>query len=609
MFSNQTKINISVEALSAVIRNASHLNNISASQISQPDTDTPTIFLISRLLDTISKQAGNIDRTSFNSSTPVRIITDSITLQIDFLSLLEITSSGTTTMNINFPITRDEDGSFIKIIDTASIPISILASIATEDTFVTVISYVIRVDTNLSEPLRARQIASNVFGLNILGIAQGERLGDPILISFQTSRIIDNPICSFLRLTDYVWSQFGVELKLSSENRTICKTNHLTNFAVLAGSKSQNTNTERLALQIVSYILLAISLIFLLYSLFLFLYSAKKVFKVEGNIMYFNYGVALTVAISTFIVGAELHNLQPPVGPILCTIVSFFIHYVWLVVFTSSTALSILIFYATWLSGIHSERTFIAHYLIIGAWSIPLVITIAISIPILILENDIIYRHSFLTNDSCILSPMNKFTIPFYALIDIMIIFNVIILILTLVKIYKALRKQLPTNPSNVSKLRIYRIMAISALILLPILGVSWVIVPLIAHTPLPRDLASFLDWIFISLNSTSGIPFFIAIRRIEEIKNPFPIFKKYELSNKLTSNGKSSTMKKYNVSITKQINRPVSHCTDRINGVSRAPFSSTAETSLIISNFSYITSTTNMTTTTPATPTITNTQ
>lgn len=120
------------------------------------------------------------------------------------------------------------------------------------------------VRTNRSEALAVNQIASNIFDITISGI---EPVEQPILIYFQTNRSITNPLCSFLVEDTSVCSQLGLELTESTQNRTVCETKRLTTITVLAGSRARHSDTEPLVLKILTYVLLIISLIFLLFSL------------------------------------------------------------------------------------------------------------------------------------------------------------------------------------------------------------------------------------------------------------------------------------------------------------------------------------------------------
>lgn len=512
---------ISEELLIDIINVASVLSENSETKSEEYSGD---LILISQLLDTISKHSGNFVQNYTNNTTILRA-TSTIALQVDFVSIAPLTSRNRTTINISFPTSVNES----RVPDTATIPISFLNFIAntTNNSQISVITYVIRVRTNRSEPLAVNQIVSNIFGLTILGIEPETTLIQPIRINFQTNRTIENPLCSFLIQNTSVWSQFGLELVESTQNTTVCETYHLTSFAVLAGSTIRYSDIELLLLKVITYALLIVSLIFLLTSLGALVYSSKLVFKIEANLLYFNLGLALTLAILTFIVGTELHQLSTPIP---CFIVSLFIHYFWLTVFTSSSALAILIFQVTWLSVVESRKRFIALFLIISAWIIPLIITVAIAVPLIIEEDDIL---NTLSNNSCILSPKNAHAIPFYIVICLMIILNAGILFLALIKILAS---------SNNTNLIIYRTITVSALTLLPILGVSWIIVPIIAFCPTIKFLSSFLDWIFIFLNGPVGVAFFVITMRIEDMKLPF---KKATKSTAVKSNTQSAQQSK----------------------------------------------------------------
>ena len=97
----------------------------------------------------------------------------------------------------------------------------------------------------------------------------------------------------------------------------------------------------KLALSIISYILISISFIFLIASLILFIAAGKAFFKIETNIVYFNYCISMLLATGIFLFGVESGKFNRAV----CMIVAFLLHYTWLAVFTWTLCIGILIMY------------------------------------------------------------------------------------------------------------------------------------------------------------------------------------------------------------------------------------------------------------------------
>ena len=93
--------------------------------------------------------------------------------------------------------------------------------------------------------------------------------------------------CSYLNSSS--WSTNGLTTNATENNVTFCDSDHFTSFAVFVTPRRlPDDNLSRIA-SIVSYVLVSISFTALVISLILFLLSGKNFFKVEANIIYFNY--------------------------------------------------------------------------------------------------------------------------------------------------------------------------------------------------------------------------------------------------------------------------------------------------------------------------------
>ena len=143
-------------------------------------------------------------------------------------------------------------------------------------------------------------------------------------------------VCSFLG--DVYWSDEGLRTD-EMDNVTFCYTDHLTSFAVFVTPRDLGPD-NRIA-SIVSYAVVSISFISLIVSLVLFILSGKKFFKVEANIVYFNYCLSLTLAFGLFLFGIETGKFNE----IVCKIIAFLLHYLWLSVFVWTLCNGILIIY------------------------------------------------------------------------------------------------------------------------------------------------------------------------------------------------------------------------------------------------------------------------
>ena len=151
------------------------------------------------------------------------------------------------------------------------------------------------------------------------------------------------------------WSSDGIKTIIINDI-VECVTEHLTTFALLSSTSICDVNIgeiHRSLIQTTSYILLSLSLLFLIASVILFLISWKKIFRLDINILNFNHSIALFLAIFVSIFGSESFTEVP----IVCHCIAFLLHFFWTNVFLSSLSISILVFYSIWIVGIkHLSR-------------------------------------------------------------------------------------------------------------------------------------------------------------------------------------------------------------------------------------------------------------
>ena len=154
-------------------------------------------------------------------------------------------------------------------------------------------------------------------------------------------------VCLSLDYATGNWVNRGVTTLGFDEktNTTSCNSSHLTTFAVLIQTRVVNESLiEKIIGSTFSYILLSLSFIALIITLILYVVAGVEFIKVEMNIVYFNYTIALLMAIGCFIIGIE----SVVQVRILCTIVGLLLHYSWLSVFSWSLCNGILILYRLW---------------------------------------------------------------------------------------------------------------------------------------------------------------------------------------------------------------------------------------------------------------------
>ena len=142
----------------------------------------------------------------------------------------------------------------------------------------------------------------------------------------------------FLDGTNWVSNGLGTDQK--SQNFTNCISPHFTSFAVFVTPyEIEKSPGESIALSVISYVFVGISFISLLISLIIFIVAGKPFFKVETNIVYFNYCLSMLLATGLFMLGIQVGTYNI----VLCKIIAFLLHYSWLAVFTWTLCIGILI--------------------------------------------------------------------------------------------------------------------------------------------------------------------------------------------------------------------------------------------------------------------------
>ena len=308
-------------------------------------------------------------------------------------------------------------------------------------------------------------------------------------------------------------------------------TNHFTSFAILIRIKYQDNigRGEELALSIISYILLSSSLIALILSILIFIVIHKEFFQVEMNIIYFNYALSLALAILAFIFGIQLTSIHP----IACSVSVFLLHYFWLAVFSWSLCVSIEIIYLLWITSLNRKNLF--WFLLPLGWGLPVPIVV-ISIGV---RHDS-YLHS--TADFCFLSYSNGLIWSFIGPILVLLCLNLIALIMACIKIVLIAKNG--DKRRNVSNWEVAKQSVINSSFLFPVLGAPWILLPI---SLLVNSFASttLFEWIFIILNSPSGILFFILFTLRHDIVRERLFRRKTETSNQHSN--ELNSVPKYN--------------------------------------------------------------
>ncbi|KAI6646469.1 hypothetical protein LOD99_12590 [Oopsacas minuta] len=330
-------------------------------------------------------------------------------------------------------------------------------------------------------------IATAISNLNIFtrGIGMVEQLNEDILLSFGLlfdPPLLDNSIkfaisysCVSTQSIEQGWITSGTTLSNSPQvlpGPAQCSVSHLTNFAVLVSAISLNlTPQENLAIEILSYLLGSLSIIFLLISVVSYIILwirtrklANSLFKKDATILHFNFAVALLLALLFFIFSAGAYSNRP-----ICLALTIIQYYFWLSVFTASFSIGLYLFIKIFAWGV--ERRF-WHYLVILSWSLP--------IPLLIITPSI--THEYIIDDIdevCWLSNEPRFvSLAFIIPMVIVTLANFVALVLTAIVLFKV-------SKGKGNLFVQLRSVLLATFILAPLLGLPWLF-SVFASVPTP---------------------------------------------------------------------------------------------------------------------------
>ncbi|EDO34537.1 predicted protein, partial [Nematostella vectensis] len=278
------------------------------------------------------------------------------------------------------------------------------------------------------------------------------------------------------------WESDGVVTNSSSDNHVECLTHHLTSFAVLMQHTDiPLTEPEKLSLQIITYIGCGISSVALLITLVIFL--SIESLSTERHRIHLNLVLALFLAQILFLSGINATG-----NKIGCQVVAAFLHYFYTVAFTWMLNEGVHL-YLKVVKVFRIENVRLLHYYIFG-WGFPAVI-VGISAAI--------KPNSYGTESICWLSLSDDFVWAFIGPVTFIIAINCLILIVVVKTIVNSASTVKNSDHAHI------RAGVKGALVLMPLLGVSWISGLLAVN----KDTV-FFQYVFAITNSFQGFLIFL---------------------------------------------------------------------------------------------------
>ncbi|XP_055954631.1 uncharacterized protein LOC126812386 [Patella vulgata] len=315
-----------------------------------------------------------------------------------------------------------------------------------------------------------------------------KKLNPPITLTFQhMAENYSNPQCVFLNLRPPYenvgrWSSEGCIAESSPDsNVTICKCDHLTNFAILM-SPGKTPLHHQEALSIISIVGCAVSLFCLLLTICIYIYLWRYV-KSDKAIILMNLCVTLIISYVLFIGGVNQTENKD-----VCTAVSALLHFFYLVVFFLMLAEGVEVFISVVYVFATKSRL---KWIMLGSWGFPALI-VGISLGVTQLEG-------YGNKHFCWLSLESGLLWAFVGPAIFVIVVNMCIMI-------KVLTVMFSTTTMVTKTMKEKGRTGIKALcVLLPIMGLTWVF----GVFSVNEDLVTF-QYLFAIFNSLQGLFIFI---------------------------------------------------------------------------------------------------
>ena len=296
--------------------------------------------------------------------------------------------------------------------------------------------------------------------------------------------------------TQYINSEKTLQCTIYIQETTTIGVSFIVEGIDAVGDVNQ---TAFLYLMIIFGIIASISVLLLLSSVVIFIISGKRFFSHDINVLHFNHTLSLLLAIISlplfmfFIISLDW-----------CFAITLLIQFLWINMFISSLSIAILVFYSIWIVSIKHKARKLYIYLIPIGWCVSFLWAVGWLVYDLLQDTcDFHFKCTLLFNTDF------RIGWAFIAPMGGILLINTVLLILSLIKIWIALKRQ----SSHVGEFNRLRKVAIGGILLIPALGLSFISIVAIEIPRENKIINMELAIIIIMLiNSPVGIVHFILI-------------------------------------------------------------------------------------------------
>ncbi|XP_047236110.1 adhesion G-protein coupled receptor D2 isoform X2 [Girardinichthys multiradiatus] len=417
-------------------------------------------------------------------------------------------------------------------------------------------------------------LGSSVISTTVLG--DDHPVSMAVHFQLQHKNSIDavyDPVCAFwdFDLTPEAggwWNTKGCEVVSKHYGYTVCYCNHTTNFALLLQVyETQRTPENEKALQVLTFIGCGVSLCGLLFTFILFI--AVGVPKSDRTTVHKNLIVALGFAKLLLMCSDWAAENQAA-----CFMVTTLLHLFFMASFCWMLVEGLLLWSKVVSVNISEDRRMKLYYVI--GWGLPVLI-VGLTL--------VISRGEYKAQDHCWLSVKTDTIWAFVGPVIFVLMVNAVVLCrVVIVTVSSAHRRAKMLSPSFASKMQTFDLtwaVTRPVLILLPVLGLTWICGVLV-------HLSVVVSYMFIVLNSFQGLYIFLVYAVYNsEVRNAIKRIKEKRKALSFTNCSQpTSFLPSQRAPITPWSRSPPTSSSPETSETS-GPFSSTS-TSLVIKNESF---------------------
>ncbi|CAA9999974.1 unnamed protein product [Nesidiocoris tenuis] len=335
----------------------------------------------------------------------------------------------------------------------------------------------------------SRVVNSKVISAS-LGHGRHIQLSQPVTISLKHIRTenVTNPKCVFWDYLMSSWSEEGCHVHTTNSTHTVCMCDHLTNFAILMDIQATVLADEhQITLTIITYTGCIISIVCMILATITFQFF--RGLKSDRTTIHKNLCLCLLIAETLFLVGiGQTHQA------ILCGVVAGLLHFFFLCAF-AWMFLEGFQLYVMLIEVFEVEKSRLRWYYLF-AYGVPLVI---------VCVSCLIDPFSYGTDRYCWLRADNYFIFSFVGPVIAVIIANLVFLCLAIFVMCRHANTSIAMKTKEHSRLAKARVWLRSALVLVFLLGLTWLFGLLYLN-----EETVIMAYLFCTLNSLQGMFIFV---------------------------------------------------------------------------------------------------